>query len=172
MKRYYFLILTLLGILAVTLLSSAAKAQSCSTDTNAVVSEVQEDVNTKVPKVLEGAKIIIRRADGKEEVLKAEDFKVVKRVQQFKVTERNVTQKVTCNKDTQKNLLMLGGRKDHTDYDISSNGNSLTVQSDKKIVLDAAYMRQKLVHIKQLPIGAGLGIDTNGTVKGLVGVEF
>lgn len=146
-----------------------AHAETCSTDTSSTTVDVLEDVNTKVPKALKGAQIIIRRADGKEEVLKAEDYKVVKRVQQFKVKERSVVQKLTCNKDPNKNLIMVGGRKDYTGLDTTVNGKTATVESKRGLVMDASFLRQKVLDTR---LGLGAGVDTNGTVRGIVGFEF
>lgn len=146
-------------------------AESCSTSTDSTTVDKLEDVNTKVPKALEGATITITLKNGKTEVLKAEQYKVVKRVQQFKVVERtNATTKMcTRDVDGKKNLVMIGARRDHTGLSKSINGNVGTVSSERDLVLDAAYMREKVFKSN---FGIGAGIDTNGTVRGILGLEF
>lgn len=135
-------------------------------------SEVKEEqiITTDIPKHLKDAVIIVRQKDGRESHVSANLFKVVPRKQQrvvTKVVER--TERVCKVASKEKNLLMLGGRRDHTDLDIAVNGNSATVKSQKGMVFDATYYRQ---NIGNTPVGAGAGVDTNGTLRGVVGVEF
>lgn len=140
---------------------------------------VTEDVNSLAPKGLEGAVIIVRRADGKETSVPIEKFKVVKRVQQFKTFQ--TTEMISCNTNTEtivkemekdnKNTVMVGGRRDYTtlDTNVSVDGKKATVSSKKDAVLDLSYLRRKLF---DSPIDAGAGVDTNGAVRGIIGLDF
>ncbi len=156
----------LLGMLFVS--TGVFAADSCkevSTVNSAVKSE---DINTAVPKALEGAVIEVKLKNGKVYVFKADEFKVVPRMQQLLVTEYEVTKTLRCD-SSDKNTLMLGIREDHTGLDVSATANAASVQSRRGPVLDAAYLRRKILDTK---LGVGAGIDTNGTVKGIVGLDF
>lgn len=98
---------------------------------------------------------------------------MVPRKQQFVITKVNNHSERVCKvAGKEKNLVMLGGRRDYKGLDKSISGNTATISSEKGLVLDAAYMRQNITTIRSLPLGAGLGLDTNGTVKVFGGVEF
>lgn len=167
MKKYYFLMLVVLGVVA---LSISAKAETCTVDVVTSESEANHVINTDVPKHLQDAVIIVRTKDGRESQVSANQFKVVPRKQQRLVTVVKYNTQRTCKVNTKdKNLLMVGGRRDHRDLDIRVNGKTATVESEKGLVLDAAYMRQNLF---DSALGIGAGIDTNGTLRGIIGVEF
>lgn len=147
-----------------------AYAKECKTLSKSDVQEVKEDVNTEVPKGMEGAVIIVRTKDGRESSVPIEKYKVVPRKQQFKVTKTNTTEKMLCEADETKNMIVVGGRKDHRDLDVdvSSDGKTASVVSEKGLVLDASYIRRKAIG----PVGAGVGIDTNGTPKAMLSIDF
>lgn len=127
-------------------------------------------ISTDVPKHLQDAIIIIRTNDGRESQVSANKFKVVPRKQQHLITEITThTERVCKVSGKEKNLLMLGGRRDHKNLDVRVNGKTATVESEKGLVLDAAYMRQNIFNTN---LGVGAGVDTNGTLKGIVGIEF
>lgn len=134
--------------------------------------EIKEErlINTDVPKHLQDATIIIRTKDGRESTISANQFKVVPRKQQFIVTKVKEHTERTCKvSGKEKNLLMFGGRRDHKDIDTNVVGKTATVSSEKGLVVDATYMRQNVLDSK---LGVGAGIDSNGVVRGVVGVEF
>lgn len=133
--------------------------------------EVQEEqvITTDVPKHLKDAVIIVRTADGRESQVSANNFKVVPRKQQRLVTKVKEHTERTCKAGEKKNLLFVGGRRDHVDLDQSVVGKTGVVTSEKGPVLDINYMRKNLGNT---PLGIGAGVDTNGVVRGMVGVEF
>lgn len=168
--KHIFLTILLIGSV------SNADNKSCKVSEESTIIEKQEDVNTKVPRDLEGAEIIIKRKDGTTETIKSEEFKVVKRKQQFKVKERSIIQRVECaptiivkEKKEKKNLLAVGARRDHTGLHKSVNGNIGTVSSERAMVLDLSYTRRQIL---DSPFALGVGLDTNGVLRGLVGIEF
>lgn len=137
-----------------------------------------QDVNTPVPKELKDAKIIVRTKDGKEQELNANDFKVVKRKQQFKVKEKIISQScepeikiVEVEKKTKerKNIIMLGIKKDYTDISVQRDNGGVKVYSNKALVPDLSYYRRQIFDTR---VGAGLGVDTNVTLRGFLGYEF
>lgn len=153
-----------------TLIMSLAFASDC-TDVQQK-EEIKEErlINTDVPKHLQDATIIIRTKDGRESTVSANQFKVVSRKQQFIVTKVKEHTERTCKvSGKEKNLLMFGGRRDHKDIDTNVVGKTATVSSEKGLVVDATYMRQNVLDSK---LGVGAGIDSNGTLRGVVGVEF
>ena len=166
--------LTLLMVL-VSLQVSAQ--ETCTVNEEVVASEVKEDVNTPTPKELEGAQIIVRTKDGKERVMKSDEFKVVKRKQQFKTQERTIVQRVECQPKVvvekqpayKKNMIIGGVAKDYVGLDTEVNGNTASIQSRKALVFDIGYMRKNLFDSQ---FGAGLGLNTNGILRGFVGYEF
>lgn len=158
----------------------------CKVTSKEIISETADDVNTPTPKELEGAVYIVRTKDGKEHKMSAKKFKVVKRQQQFKNKEKIILEKMECEPKvvtqvvTQtrtivkkerdpRNLIMLGARYDYTHLDSSVSGNTATIEARRATVLDVSYMRRRLF---DSPVGAGLGIDTNGTPRVFGGVEF
>lgn len=144
-----------------------------------------QDVNTPVPKALKDAEIVVTLPDGTTQKYSANEFKVVKRQQQFKVTEKVVKVKTLCPtcvskeitveviKEVQKpqklNTLMLGARYDFVNLNSEITTNKITLYSNRAVVLDLTYYRRRLFDSS---IGAGIGIDSNGTPRGTVGFEF
>ena len=162
-------------ILTLMMLLSVEAIADCNTARVEKVDETREDVNTPVPRGLEGAQIILKTKDGRTSVMNIEQYKIVPRRQQFKVSMVRITSKMTCSvakESTDNNTLILGVRKDHTGLDIetSSTDTSSTakVLSKRDAVLDVSYLRRKAVG----NIGVGAGVDTNGTLKGMIGIDF
>lgn len=175
------------------LLASNAYAQKscgikkpCKVTKKEVISETADDVNTPTPDELKGAVYIIRTKDGKEHKVSTKKFKIVPRQQQFKNKEKVILERVECEPKvvTQvvthtrtivkkerdpRNLIMLGARYDYTHLDSSVSGSTATIEARRATVLDVSYMRRRLF---DSPVGAGLGIDTNGTPRVFGGVEF
>lgn len=158
-------------IIFIALFASVSHAQESCHVTN-------QDVNTPVPIELKDAQIIVRTKDGKEQVVSANEFKVVKRKQQFKVKEKVVTQPCEPIKEyvevekkvkENKNLVMLGVRYDYIDLDSKTEGNKTTLYSTKGPLFDLSYMRRK---INDSNFGAGLGIDTRVSPRVFLGYEF
>lgn len=71
--------------------------------------------------------------------------------------------------DQQKNVIMLGARRDYSGLDSSQNGSSTTISERKNALLDISYMRRKLFDSR---IDAGAGVDARGVVRGFLGLEF
>lgn len=151
-------------------LSSTAFSADCTDVQSKEKVEATKEINTDIPKHLQDAVIIIRTKDGRESQVSANKFKVVPRKQQFIVTETSKhTERVCKVSGKEKNLIIVGGRRDHTDLDIRVSGQTATVKSEKDLVLDAGYMRQNIFDTN---LGVGASVDTNGTLRGMVGVEF
>lgn len=159
------------------ILNFAFAQESCKQIETVQIQEKKEDVNTPTPEQLKDAVILVKTKDGKVQEMKASDFKVVPRKQQFKVKERIIVQKMECQPKTivvekikrEKNLVMLGARKDHTGLTTDVSGSTASVYSKKGLVFDLGYMRKNIL---DTPLGVGASIDTNGTLRGMLGLEF
>lgn len=157
---------TLLIIL--TLLSLNVKAQE-SCKINTTVKEVKEDQNTPVPKELEDAVIVIKTKDGKEKVMSANEFKIVKRKQQFKIKETVVT-KTECVTKTvfqpKKHLIFAGVGYGPTEAKGEVDGLVAKAYVKKGPVGSINYMQN---NIGNKNLSLGVGIESNATVKGYLG---
>lgn len=169
-------LLLIVFLFSMTVIAQENVTKSCNKTETVTVHEEKVDVNTPTPKELEDAVILVKRKDGKVVEMKASDFKVVPRKQQFKVKERTVVQQIKCQPITivleaeqKKNLLALGARRDFVDLNKSVNGNVGTLSSERALVLDLSYMRQQIL---DTDFGLGVGLDTNGTLRGIIGYEF
>ncbi len=161
-------------IIFTLLLSSVSYAgEKCSESQTEQLEDVVYEVNADIPSHLKGAKITVKLADGRESTVPAEKFMVVPRKQKTVLGQNKLVSKnVTCSKDGNKNLLMLEARHDVTELESSTttgpNSQTISVKSKKELVPGVNYFRRELIG----PVGAGIGIDTNGTPKGMLGVEF
>lgn len=100
-------------LLIVTLLlltGVAAASENCSTSESQEEVLDARDINTKAPKWLEGATIIVKLKDGSESVVSAEKFKVVPRKQQFIITAVQKRTETMC-KNVDKNRVSLHAGK-------------------------------------------------------------
>lgn len=140
------------------------------------------DVNTPVPKSLEGATILVKTKDGAIHEMRIEDYKVVPRKQQLKVTERTITKKqqavapviVQEKVDSRrKNTVFLDVRKDFVRLEkqvqASPTETQVRIDSRRDAVVGLNYMRHGLL-FEQSAIG--VGIDTNATLRLMGGVSF
>lgn len=160
---------TLLILLTVISLSANASDKCTYTEQEAETDVVYE-VHTDTPKHLAGATITITLADGKSSTVPAEKFMVVPRKQKTVVGKNKVVLAIrSCNDDVKKTTVMLEARKDITDIETETIGNNAKTYSKKGIVpgLDV-YRRQ----ILDTPVGIGAGVDSNGTLKGMIGLDF
>ncbi len=154
----------------------AQAAESCSENVNVDTKDVVYAVNTDMPKHLKGATITVTLANGKTSTVSADKFMVVPRKQQTVVGQDKISTKtISCtnNLDTKKNIVFVDAKKEYTGIETSTsvNGNTqqVTVSSKKELVPGLNYYRRQILDSK---IGAGVGIDTNGQLKGMVGLDF
>lgn len=148
------------------LISTTASAE-CFNKTESTSWEDKIMSRVQQPKELEGAQIAVITKDGQVYTFPAEDYMVAKRVRLVKTVNTKNSLVRIC--DGKKNEVILGARRDHTGLSVATSPNTATVRSEKGLVLDATYIRKDLF---KEGVGAGLGIDTNGTPKAVIGVEF
>lgn len=157
-------------IIPVLLISVNVTADCFTNKQPEVITEGNKVERVNTPYKLKDATITVTTKDGKVYTFKSDEYMVAKRLKTTQVVTKNTLEITTCvsKKDEEKNLLMLGARHDHTDVSVRSDGKTAIVSSEKDVVLDLGYYRKKIIK----NVGAGVGIDTNGTPKGMLGVEF
>lgn len=173
-ERFFLTTLFTIGLLGL-LMSMTARAESCI---SCSLQELQQDVNTPVPKGLEDAEIIVRTKDGKEHKMSANSFKVVPRKQQFKVTERTVvlepkqpirpTPRVEERAKLNKHIISITGNRSVTDYDVDNLGGG-SIKIANKYEFGVGLMYQHNV-TGQWYLGAHG--DTHKTFGGSLGYGF
>lgn len=157
----------LLIILAMHLSAfSLVQAQECTTQAKDVVFKID---NT--PKAMfKNAKIIVKLDNGKEYTYDASKYMVVPRKQYTKVGQSTETM---CKAKSRKNSVMVGVRNDHAGMDAQTkvvpNGVSAKVESKKALVPDLNYYRREILDSH---LGLGAGVDANGTLRGIIGLDF
>lgn len=153
---------------------SLVNAQECSEQVSTQVNPVKYQVNKNLPKYLQGATITVRLANGKETTVPAERFMVVPRQQQFVVGQAvNTSKTLTCKAKSRKNSIMVDARRDFTGVSKSSsstaNSQTLKVSTEKALVPGLNYYRREVLDSH---LGLGAGVDANGTLKALIGLDF
>lgn len=153
MKNIIFIVLMSMPIMAYA-------QESCVTTTTESV-EGKMEIDTKVPKNLEGAIITIRTEDGQEKTMPAEQFKVVPRKQQFIVNKTRQIDRINCppskNVRRPNRLSLLVGQGYKYGIEIQADGNTLEASSRVGIIGGIQY--QRLVTDRVSVGGQVLGSD-------------
>lgn len=159
--------------LILILVSSIAIAKDCTESTTVSSQDVVHNVNTSMPKYLKGATITVTLADGRTSQVPAEKFMVVPRKQQTVVGQDKVVSKQVSCKSDKKNLVIADLRKDVTGMDTETSivpgGVQAKTRSERELVPGINYFRRQVL---DSDLGVGVGVDSNGTVKGMLGIEF
>jgi hypothetical protein len=151
----------------------AIASENCSTTSEAESVEERLEIRTDVPSHLKGATIIVRRADGKETSVPAEQFKVVPRQQQFIVTKTKQHDKTLCSAQINKNRLsVLAGNGPKEGLDRTNNGSTVTVESRVGTVGGVQYQRLTDVEVLGMPLSVGGQLQSNESALIGVGLDF
>ncbi len=143
-------------------------AESCNTQTSEEVAQEAKVISTDVPSHLKGAVIIVRQADGRESVVPAEKFKVVPRKQQYLVTKTKQASVTKCSQERLKNRIsLLGGEGPKKKVSVSSDANSVTMESKSGAVGGIQYQRSLTERIN---VGAEVLSNETGLVS--IGLDF
>ena len=153
---------------------SLVNAQECSEQVSTQVNPVKYQVNKNLPKYLQGATITVRLANGKETTVPAERFMVVPRSQQFVVGQAvNTSKTLTCKAKSKRNNVIVDVRRDFVGVNKVSSSTSISqtlkVTSDKALIPAINYYRRQVL---ESDLGLGLGVDSSGTLRGMLGIEF
>ncbi len=111
--------------------------------------------------VCEGQKAVIISKKKKKKL-------IAKKEQTTTNTEKVIEKHVFVTKKENKNILMLELRKDVKDVSTSTSGNTATTKLNKDIIAGVNYYRRQVIK----DVGFGVGVDTNSTVKGMLGYEW
>lgn len=169
MKNRILFAAFLIVMVAVSVLPLLARAE-CQTDNNETISQSQDVERVETPKALEGARILVLPANS-EEVYEfdAAEYMVVKRVKKTTTIHKDRRMAVICTEDSKKNEVLAGVRRDHVGLTKQVTASSALVESRKAPVFDATYVRRDVL---ESGLNLGLSLDTNGTPRGLVGIDF
>jgi hypothetical protein len=157
--------------LILLLLSLNAHAQSLNcgqTKTSSIIEKKDMEVVTDMPKHLKGSKIIIVKADGSQEILKPEEYMVVKRKHTRPVMSEKVTSNtLQCNSSNVKNIVSLKAINSYGDPDKSIRGQKGTISISRETTLGAQYQRNVG---KNIYLGVEGGLNQSAGV--MIGLGF
>lgn len=145
------------------------EAQQCGESQEVhITQETTQDAYTQMPKHLQGAKIIIEKADGSKEILKAEEYMVVKR--KFKrpvITHVKNKNTVQCVNTAKKNILSGKLVDGYSDVSVKTKGKSATIEVDRQLGIGLQYQRRVMERMY-----IGVGADSNQGAEAMVGFDF
>jgi hypothetical protein len=118
-------------------------AVSCGqTEIKTSTEKSEVEVFTSVPSHLKGAKIVIVKADGSQEILKAEDYMVVKRKHTRPILREKVSSNtLQCQNTSVKNIISLKAINSYANPEKKLNGNKGTISIERESTLGAQYQR-------------------------------
>lgn len=120
-----------------------AQSMSCGqTQTTSSLEKKDMEVITEMPKHLKGSKIILVKADGSSEVLKIEDYMVVKRKHTRPLMrEKVVSSTLKCQSSQIKNIVSLKAVNSYANPEKSISGKKGTISIGRETTLGAQYQR-------------------------------
>lgn len=157
-------------LLVLMFLSQMSFAKDCKITKSQSSVQDQFKIDTKVPKWLQGATIVVRQADGKESVVSADKFKVVPRKQQFIVTKTKETEQLTCSAgdDYKNRLSLLGGTGPKGNLKVTQpSADKAVIETNGGVTAGVQYQRKIT---DRLSIGGQIQTNESGAV--LIGLDF
>lgn len=159
---------TLIVILFALTIATIAFSQDCETVKAEKSVKEQLEIKTDVPNYLKGATITVRRSDGKESTVPAEQFKVVPRKQQFIVTHDLEATHLLCKGADYKNRVSaLGGVAPNGKLSAAQVGTTAVVESQYGAVGGLQYQRKLGDRFS-----VGAQVQTNQSALGILGFDF
>lgn len=159
---------TLLITLLLLISTAYAKEKCGETKTSTHLEKTELDTVTEVPNHLRGATITLKKADGSQEVLKAEDYMIVKRQHKRPVfREKIATTRIQCQDETVKNIVSLKAVNSYGRADLESDDTSATISTSKRRTLGGQYQRNVGKNIF-----LGVDADLNRNAGLLIGLGF
>lgn len=169
-------------IVALVVSATAFAKEECSTKTGEQVVTGQLVIDTKVPKHLKGAVIIVRLADGTESTVPAEKFKVVPRKQQYLTTDTQVSSQTQCLRETEvekivkaeplrNRISVSAGKGPKGGLSTSRSSEKVKVETSTGAVGGLQYQRS-ISDLFDDRLSVGGQIQTNKSIMGTVGVDF
>ena len=129
--------------LILLLLSLNSYAQNCGqTSTQTSLEKKEMEVMTNMPKHLKGSKIVIIKADGSQEILKPEEYMVVKRKHTRPVLSEKVTSTtMQCKSSNVKNIVSLKAINSYANPEKRISGQKGQVSISRENTLGLQYQR-------------------------------
>ena len=152
------------------------KALDCGeTERSEKTFEAEMEVVTDVPNFLKGATITITKADGSSEVVKAEEFMVVKRKHLRPVVHAMVKEETrSCDvvvlkplPEPLKNILSVKAVDGFSDVKKNEDANGVELKVERQVGLGVVYQRNLSDNLY-----LGGEVDANKGVGVLLGVGF
>ena len=156
-------------VLFTMIFSISAQALQCG-ETEAVKTTEQSSVEvmTEVPKHLKGSTIVFKKADGSEEVLKSEEYMVVKCKHKRPVIKESTKEtKLACKGAENKNIVSLKAVDCYSDVKKTESGSTATLKVERQVGVGLQYQRAITDRVY-----VGGEVDSNNGVGVLVGVGF
>lgn len=155
------------------MLPTFSHALTCGeTKSEVTETKTEQEVETVVPAHLKGATITITKADGSKEVVKAEEYMLVKRKHKrpvVRVSSKETT--LACEtkvvESSKKNIISVQAVRSQSGLS-KDVVNPTTVEVETKSKVGAGVMYQR--KLDELVIG--VGADTNKGINLGVGLEF
>ena len=152
-------------------LSNNALALECGESQSVTSTEESKiEVTTNTPKFLRNATITLTKADGSKEVLKAEDYMIVKRKHSRPVIKETTKEMSLACKNTQsdrKNIISLKAVDGYSDVKKQENGQTTSIKVDRQVGVGLQYQRAVTERVY-----LGVGADSNRGAEALLGVGF
>jgi hypothetical protein len=171
--KTFIMFLVMFSVLAFVLLFSlpAIASDDCKTSTGEELAMERLEINTDVPKWLQGATIIVKQADGKESIVSADKFKVVPRKQQFIVTKTKQESVTMCKTEgasrKHNRVSLLGGYGSNGKLSTTSSASKATVEQEYGPVGGLQYQRSL-----SDTLSIGVQGQTNKNSSLLLGIDF
>jgi hypothetical protein len=132
-------------IVSFLIFSSSVFAMNCGqTQTSSTTDKKEVEAFTQMPSHLKGSKIVIEKANGTREVLKAEEYMVVKRKHtRPMISEKVVTSTMQCKEvpGSVKNIVSLRGVNSYANPETSVSGKTGKASISRENTLGAQYQR-------------------------------
>ncbi len=159
------LIVTLITLI----FTSNAFALECGeTQRSSSTEESQVEVVTNVPNHLKGATITLTKADGSKEVLKAEEYMVVKRKHNRPVIKETTRESsLACKATDRKNIVSLKAVDGYSDVKKSQTDSSASLEVKRQVGVGIQYQ-----HAITERVYLGVGADSNRGAEALLGWGF
>lgn len=175
--------ITALIIFIAALLLAGFKARAEQLQCGETKTESQETVSsvevvTDTPKHLKGATITITKVDGTSEVVKAEEYMVVKRKHKRPVVNMaTTTQSLSCKTEVvdsgKKNIISVQAVNSQAGLDKKTvNPTTVEVKTETDLGTGVLYQRKLDATLLKNNLIIGIGADTNKGVSLGLGMEF
>jgi hypothetical protein len=159
---------TIMFLMAMLFTGNAFALNCGETQTKSSKEESSVDAVTDMPKYMKGMTITLTKADGSTEVLKSEEFMVVKRKHKRPVTKETIESKsLTCKDESVKDIVSLKAVDGYSDVKAEQSVKTTTLKVERQLGLGLQYQ-----HALNKKVYVGGEVDTNRGMGVMVGIGF